>query len=252
MFVSISKLIVSIFILLLLTGIVKVNGQTKDENEDGFLDTYDITAYFSYKILLPGQMPDSIPLKSTSSGGLFIGLAMKIKVSSLLNVHLSPGINFSKLIFQELDPKTFPSDSGNVYESEKLIMNYAELPIGLRFNIVKNDIDQTVFSVEVGGYAGILINSVYKLREVVDEKKLISKITPADGLEQFRYGIFIDIAYKNISFITNYRLSDIFQASAKYSKSDPSISFGMPYTDPDGKFDYPVITPFELGLKLEF
>lgn len=239
--------------LLLLSFAAQAQVDSAGEKEKlSFFKRYELDLAGGYRIILPGQMPDSVSLRSSQSNSWFINFGLEFRLIQLVDFRIKPGFVFSALDFQQVADKTFPTVGDSTYELEKLRSTTVELPVGFRFNFGVDEDDEATITFEAGASAGFVIKSSYKLRIADDPQKSLIKIWPVQGVTQLRYGLYADLRYKNIGFHGYYRLSEFFDSSIKYSKGDPDKNFRMPYNDENGASTYPIITPFEIGLIIGF
>ena len=224
-----------------------------NDGKKSFLRKHHLDISGGYKILLPGQMPDSVPLRSTQSGTIFFHFGLQFEIAPLVDFRIKPGFSFSTLDFREDSSKTFPTPGQKVFEFEKLRTTSVEVPVGFRFNFARNSKGKGAVTFEVGAAAGVVISSSYKLRTVSPTgQKSHNKIWPVDGISQLNYGLYSDIRYKNIGIHVSYKLSDFFDDAGTYLTGDPDKNFGQPIVDDLGKGIFPSIGPIQIGIILGF
>ena len=177
---------------------------------------------------------DQVPINGSFSGSMFLGLSFKAHFpNNKVGARIAPGINWYKLNYQQEDQKIFPTDS--IYDSEKHVLTYLEVPIGIFVNITKDEDGDPRLYTELGGFLGYKLSGAYKRR--FDDKgrnsRLIRREVP--GLEDWRFGIYGRLGFKRWALYYSYLLSDVF--------SSYEVEEGAPL---DVELSFP--PPLEIGI----
>ncbi len=186
---------------------------------------------------------DTVPVAGTSSGTYFIGAGFMIPFgSNTLGLRLTPGYAWTVYDYAQSSSKTFPTtlNESEPLVSEKHRLGLIELPVGLYWNITKDEDNDPLVFAEVGAYAGYLLSAQYLTER---ETGVRTRVLKDSGLEQegdfqrVRYGAYARLGYKWAALYASYRLSDVFDTF-----SDASVH-------PAGYVN-PRIAPLEIGLSL--
>ena len=212
---------------------------TKDSLEIILTDRFDLV--FNRGFLFNSGMPDSVPINPATSGTTFIGLSFNLLFNKKFAIHFQPGVAFFKINYLQKNNKTFPSSGDTLYAYERQRMYYVEMPVGFRWNFLRDTTKGRIQSfVEVGASFGYLIGSSYKVRLDYQGQTAILKIPDIPNVNTIRAGIFTKLNYRYFGFWAFYRLTDVFVKSATYT------------TPNGGQGKYPTISPIELGISVVF
>ncbi|MEL6844884.1 MAG: hypothetical protein AAFP02_16880, partial [Bacteroidota bacterium] len=138
--------------------------------------------------------------------------------------------------------KTFPTvlDENEPLISEKHRLYVIELPVGLYWNITKDEDNDPLVFAELGGYAGYVLSAQYLTERSTGVR---TRVLKDKGLEQegdfqrLRYGAYARLGYKWAAIYASYRLSDVFDTFSSVP--------GAP-----SNYVNPRIAPLEIGLSL--
>jgi hypothetical protein len=156
-------------------------------------------------------------------------------------VTFSPGIGFGFDRFGFQKDVTLSNPNGDTVQivgisvtqptfdikKSKLITNYLEIPIELRWHSNPNNFRRS-FYVGIGGKFGVLIDNATKLKYEVNGDKV--KVTDKRdlSLNKIRYGLLVRMGYKGFSLFYYQNLSTLFEENKGPLLSDPkSFSFGI-------------------------
>ena len=141
-----------------------------------------------------------------------------------------PGIGFSLERYKFKNNYTIVT--GNTLEMQdlnlgirksKLITNYVDVPLELRFSNNPEDPTRS-FKFSVGGRVGMLMDSFTKIKyRNSDGDKVKEKNMQQFNLTQLRYGLFAKVGAGNFSIFAYYNLTPIFKSGfgPVYSNSNP-------------------------------
>ncbi|MEL7532812.1 MAG: outer membrane beta-barrel protein [Bacteroidota bacterium] len=186
---------------------------------------------------------DTVPVAGTSSGTYFIGAGFMVPFGdNTLGLRLTPGYAWTIYDYAQSSSKTFPTslDENEPLVSEKHRLGLIELPVGLYWNITKDEDNDPLVFAEIGGYAGYMLSAQYLTER---ETGVRTRVLKDKGLEQegdfqrVRYGAYLRLGYKWAALYASYRISDVFDTF-----SDASVH-------PDGYVN-PRVAPLEIGLSL--
>ncbi|MCS7074969.1 MAG: PorT family protein [Bacteroidia bacterium] len=212
---------------------------TKDSLEVIITDRFDFI--FNRGFLFISGMPDSVPINPATSGTTFIGLSFNLLFNKKFAIHFQPGLSFFKINYLQKSGKTFPSIGDSLYEYERQRMYYVEVPIGFRWNFLRDSIKGRIQTfVEVGASLGYLLGSSYKLKLNYQGKATIMKIPDIPNVNIIRAGLYAKLNYRFFGFWVFYRLTELFRYSATYRTAN------------GGEGNYPKIAPLELGVAVVF
>lgn len=156
--------------------------ETPDGTEQGFSNGHS----FSFM--------DNLPL-----GGDNVSFAYGIGFSSH-NYHTSISASINGL-----DGSGVYADTSG-YESNKLTVQYIDVPLELRFRSTPNR-KGNFFRFYVGGKFGVRVNAYSKFKNGNTNVRFYH----FDELNRYRYGVYTRIGYSNISLYGYYGLSQLFE-----------------------------------------
>jgi hypothetical protein len=109
----------------------------------------------------------------------------------------------------------------------KLIINYFEIPLELRWHSNPNSFRRS-FYVALGGKFGVLIDNSTKIKYEVNDDKFKVKDKRDLSLNKIRYGFLVRMGYKGFSLFYYQNLSTLFEENKGPLLSDPkSFSIGI-------------------------
>jgi hypothetical protein len=173
---------------------------------------------FTRGLLVPGaNLPaDTAPLYTSTSGSYSFGFGFGIPLKKAVAIRLEPRLTWHNLNFQQNANKTFPTDSGNVFVYERIRSFYAEMPLGLRFNLARNTEDKVRLFTEVGFSGGLLLSSAAKSRTGTGIDRVTVKRHDVWGMNRLRYGPYFRFGTNWIAFHAAYRMTPIFDENKRY------------------------------------
>ena len=200
--------------------------------------------------MLTDRMNDTVPINGNSSGTIFIGGGIRIPlVKQTVGLRLTPGVSWTNINYSQTNAKTFPTINANVqteYTLERHGLTRVELPLGVYFNLTKDEDGDPRFFVEAGGYAGYLTAAGYKIKyknpqglRVKEKIRDLHKQNEKE-FERLSYGIYARLGYKWISLYFQMRLSDVFD---EFTNDDWNP------TQKDG-FKNPIIPSTQVGISV--
>ncbi|MFK7970090.1 MAG: outer membrane beta-barrel protein [Bacteroidia bacterium] len=183
-----------------------------------------------------------------TSGSWFLGMGFKIPLANnRFGFRITPGINWLKINYDHTDgDKRFPLIADTVvsnlypdltsiedsaarstaldqlnalaarlrnveYDLQRQRLTYIEVPIGVYFNIKKDEENKAVAFVEAGGIIAYNISGIFKYRyNNRQDQSVQSRVNEVPDVEAFRYGWYARLGYKKVSASINYRSSYIF------------------------------------------
>ena len=183
--------------------------------------------------LVTTNMPDSIPLKTVTSGTNFIGVSLNYQLAKRFMCYIQPGFSFFKMNFDQTRAKTYPTPADS-QSTEKILVDYFEMPIGVALVLQRDEERGRNLALwEIGGSFGYLIGSSYKTVRSANGRRIKSKINAIPDLEPFRIGVYSKLTYRFVGIWAYYRLNEVFK----------QISY------PDGTRT-PKISRFEIGFSV--
>ncbi|MEM7369389.1 MAG: porin family protein [Bacteroidota bacterium] len=206
---------------------------------------------FNRGLMLTGSSPDSVPLNGNSSGTYSIGGGIRIPlIKDAVRLRLTPSISWTHFSYDQTNLKTFPTVADSLPQQltlEKHTLIFGELPLGVIFNLSRDEDGDPRFFVEAGGYVGYLLGANYKTRFKDSEGlRVKNKRRDLEGIEsefeRLRYGLYGRVGYKWAALYFSYRLSDVFD------------EFTNPSLRPTAFEGYknPKIPPMEVGISVFF
>ena len=170
---------------------------------------------------------------------------------NIVGLRAAPGLAWTHFAYQQSIDKTFPSIRDSVgfdYTQEKHRLLFLEMPLGVYFNITRDEDGDPLFFAEAGGYLGYLASATYKIKyrnsagqRVLERTKDLEQITdPEIEFERLRYGVYARVGYKWFSLYYSMRLTDVFDEFTNPSLRPRNI---------DG-YKNPTMPPMEIGLSL--
>ncbi len=152
---------------------------------------------------------DQIPINGSFSGSMTLGLSFKAHFpGNKAGARIAPGINWYKLNYQQEEQKIFPTDT--IFDAEKHVLTYLELPIGLFINIGQDEDGDPRLFTELGGFLGYKLGATYKRR--FDDNGRASRLIRRDApdIEDWRFGIYGRLGFKRWALYYSYLFSDVF------------------------------------------
>lgn len=169
--------------------------------------------------------PDVLDLTGWKSRGVNIYYYLGIPIGSKFTLAPGIGVGLEGYVFQDESVRlSAPNDSLIIYNQSgfgpavpainyhksKLAVNYADIPLELRFETGKFP---KTFRIAIGGRAGILFNAHTKVKYTVitsDEERK-EKSEGDFAINNFRYGLTARVGYKWLNLFGYYSLSDLFE-----------------------------------------
>lgn len=175
---------------------------------------------------------DSVPLFTIGSGSTTLGAGYNFNVSPKFAIHLQPGINYYKLSYRQLAAKNYPSYV-DTFQTEKQRFTYLEMPLGLIYTFKRNEKKERQTFVELGGYAGFMWKSIYKIdyaKVLADgyNHNISQKIQTIPNANPLRYGMYARVGKGLLSVYGSYRLSNVFFEQTGYAMPNiPRLEVGF-------------------------
>ncbi|MEM6632365.1 MAG: outer membrane beta-barrel protein [Bacteroidota bacterium] len=172
---------------------------------------------------------DRAPINGSLSGSLFLGFSFKaILPRQNAGVRITPGVNWFKINYRQEDEKVFPTDT--VFESEKHVFTYLEVPVGFFINFSKDEDGDPRLFTELGGFLGYKLNGSYKRKfeEGGRTSRLIRRDVP--NVEDWRFGLYGRLGFKRWALYYSYLLSDTFSAFTTEDGTTPPNDLSTPPT----------------------
>jgi hypothetical protein len=114
-------------------------------------------------------------------------------------------------------------DSLHSFRKNKLVTNYLQVPLLLRFETSPHHASRNVY-ISAGGYAGYLVRSHTK--QIVQGTTTKTKQFNDFNLNQFQYGLQFELGYQDISIVLKRDLTPL----TKYGTVQYPYSFGLRLT----------------------
>ncbi|MBP6489088.1 MAG: outer membrane beta-barrel protein, partial [Ilumatobacteraceae bacterium] len=184
---------------------------------------------FTRGLLVPGAgLPsDTAPLLTSSSGSYSFGFGFSIPLKKAAAIRFEPRLTWNSLNFQQTPEKTFPTDSGNVFVYERVRSFYGEMPLGIRFNLARNDEEKVRLFTELGFSAGYLFSSASKARTGTGIDRVTVKRHDVWGMNRTRLGPYFRFGTNWIAFHASYRMTNVFNDNKRYL--DPKSQTAVPF-----------------------
>lgn len=191
---------------------------------------------------------DSVPVSAFNSGSYSLGAGFRLPFQrNTIGLRIAPSVTWLRLVYNQSERKTFPTlvdTTSPDLSQERHQLTYVDLPLSFYYNITKDEDNDPIFFVEVGGYAGFMLGGNYKQRYDDGDLRITNKRSRLPRLEgqfeRFRYGAMARVGYKWFAIYGNLRLTRVFGEF-----TNPQIS-----PRPDEPFRNPEITGWELGISL--
>lgn len=173
------------------------------------------------------------PFKSTNFGAYYM---YTLKLNDFVTVNPQLGLTFERydffnsVNFTEGEDRIIQWDTiADVPLSQnKLITNFIELPLEIRFYPLKTIEGEGIF-VGIGGSIGLNTNSFTRIRYEVDGDRRKSTLSGDFGLNNFRYGVQARIGMKGINAFYKVYLNDMFDEGP--GGTNPAVmTFGINFT----------------------
>jgi hypothetical protein len=186
--------------------------------------------------------PDTLSNKFWASKSLSFYYYYDFKIGTS-GVTLSPGIGFGLDRFGFQKSVTLANPNGDTVQvvglsvtqptydidKSKLITNYLEIPIELRWHSNPNSFSRS-FYVGLGGKFGLLIDNSTKLKYKENGETIKTQDKRDLSLNKIRYGFLVRAGYKGFSLFYYQNLSTLFQENKGPLLADPkSFSFGITF-----------------------
>lgn len=181
---------------------------------------------------------DSVPIKGSASGTMFLGLSFNKLLSPKFAIQFQPGFSALKFEFSSKPGKRFPTPGDSVYRYERIRFFYVEVPIGLRYNIVRDSKYRVASFVEFGASVGYHLATSTKRSRVNGEQEIREKLSGPGDASKFRTCLYLKVHYRFLGIWINYRLSKVFNPSKKYTTLDNSV------------VNYPLLPNAEFGFSI--
>ena len=181
---------------------------------------------------------DSVPIKGSTSGTIFIGLSFNALITSRFALQIQPGFSVLKFEFTSKPQKRFPTLGDSTYRYERIRFFYIETPIGLRYNIIRDSNYRVVSFVELGGSIGYHLNTSTKRARMIGETEIKEKLPGPGNAHKIRTCLYAKVHYRFLGICMNYRLSKVFNPNKKYIGEDNT------------ERDYPVLPNVEFGFSI--
>lgn len=211
--------------LCLLPGILL--GQESDNLAVDRPEQVEIT--FVQGLLINSPQQDGIPLNAGGSGTISLGSSFKLHFpKNVVGFRIQPSISWTRFSYEQATSKTFPTpflnDDTKPVRVEKHRIVFADLPIGLFVNVLKDEDGDPRFFLEAGGYAGYKLGSVYKIKvdNTITEQETKQVVDNVYDLENWRYGIYARAGISWLAAHFTYRLSDVFKPNPRQADGSPS------------------------------
>jgi hypothetical protein len=174
---------------------------------------------FTRGLLMRGDLPATYPMEVGRSGSYSLGVALGLPIGRTLAVRFEPRMTWHSVFYSQTIDKIYPTPSNGRFVFEKERGFYAELPIGFKLNLVRNDRNRVRLYLEVGAQYGQLLGSVYKRRSFDRDSldgsivnKYTEKFHRISYLNPQRYGLYARMGTKIFAVQFLYRASEIFKA----------------------------------------
>jgi hypothetical protein len=184
---------------------------------------------------------DTVPINGTSSGTFFLGAGIMVPFGrNVIGLRMAPGFAWTIYDYGQTSQKTFPTpiDEDQPLLFEKHRTQWVELPVGLYWNVSRDEDADPLFFVELGGYAGYMVSAQYRAQFASGARTITLR---ESGLEQegdfqrLRYGLYARAGYKWFALYAAYRLSSVWdefgsapgQGAAFRNPTGPPIEIGL-------------------------
>ncbi len=183
------------------------------------------------------ENPANLPAHVIGSNSFGIYYNHRIRFNDHISFHLSPGFTFDKYSFNSsytwydsaaagIDLHEFKS----FLEKNKLVTNYIELPVELRFHPL-GTVNGEGWFIGLGAVAGWRFNTHTKIKYVENERNIKDKLFDDFDLEQFRYGYQIRFGFKTFHLFYKSYLNNMFKSAPDASGVNPSaFTVGMSFS----------------------
>lgn len=193
---------------------------------------------FNRGFIVTQSSNDSVPVKGSASGTTFIGLSFNKLLSPRFAIQFQPGFSGYKFEFPAKPEKIFPTRGDTVYRYERLRFFYIDIPIGLRYNLVRDSRYRAVSFIEFGGSIGYHIASSTKRSRMIGDQEIKEKLSGAGEVNKLRVCLYIKAHYRFLGIWINSRITNVY---------DPNKTY---FTD-DGRVEkYPRLPSIEIGLSV--
>jgi len=180
--------------------------------------------------------PDFMNIKWFSSRSLSVYYQYTKKISDRFTFNPAIGVSSEKYSFENNlnfmlnDDRTvsFDTISGVFLRKNKLVVNYIELPLEIRFFPTKT-IDGEGFFIGLGGVAGYRIESHTNIKYDIGGEKAAEKTRSDFGLQNYRLGAQIRVGWKAISIYSKIYLTDPFNAGP-FGANPTTFTVGLNFT----------------------
>ena len=167
----------------------------------------------NWGFLIAQQMPDSVPVRTSSSGSRVVGLSFNYLVTDRWMIKVQPGCSFFKITFEQSRQKTFPSpaDSAN---KEKLRTEFLDLALGVAYVLQADTAKGKFISVLEAGISGArLLGSSYKLTRIENGQTAKLKLPGIPDINPWRAGAYLRLSYRFVGLWAFYRFTPVFRIS---------------------------------------
>jgi hypothetical protein len=244
MFANLDSMKKIIYLTVMLTFCIGINGQTLLMQEKVSPDDFKKPSkgpnyrnfshlYLSFGLYFPENAEFEVPTKMGSSTRFEIGWRYKLKITNWLA--MGTGLNYANTIYdlKQITNKIIPNNIGHM--KEKFRLNsigselYLRLNYGRRGNIIGRYID-------IGAYA----SWIYLLKHMYLDKPDIQNnyransqrviLTGLDYFEPFKYGLKARLGSNRYAVFATYRLNELFTSSYRSEVGGyylPKLNIGL-------------------------
>lgn len=202
---------------------------------------------FNRGFILTGTSQDTVPVNGSNSGTFSIGGGIKFPLANnTFGIRLTPGVAFTQINYNQTSVKTFPTIPDSLpftLTSEKHRLMYVEVPLGVYFNVSRDEDNDPKLFVEAGGYFGYMMGASYSYRYNNSAGQRVKVQTrdlekEENEFQRIRYGIYGRLGYKWAALYINYRLSNVLD---EFANNPPKDVVG---------YKNPKFPPIEVGLTI--
>jgi len=116
---------------------------------------------FSRSFLIGVGDVDSVPLSAFNSGSYRLGAGFRIPFQrNTIGLRIAYSVTWLRLVYNQSENKTFPTladTTGPELSQERHQLTYFDLPLSFYYNITKDEDNDPIFFVELGGYVGYMM-----------------------------------------------------------------------------------------------
>jgi hypothetical protein len=193
----------------------------------------DFVFDFGLSMLYQSDELENKPWKSTNFGAYYM---YTLKLNNFVTVNPQLGFTFERhdffnaVNFLETDEReiVFDTIADVPLLKNKLITNYLELPLEIRFYPLKTIEGEGIF-IGIGGSIGLRTASFTKIKYTVDNENRKASLNDAFDLNAIRYGLQARIGLKGVNLFYKVYLSDMFNEGPG-GTNPRTMSFGINVT----------------------